>query len=650
MIFSRMQTAMQKILLLGSVLCITLAILNYSAFMKNKTIVLFCLAVVLHIISPAAFSQSCSCPSYTLLKAAADTSDMGSKYYTDKLLAESNPVCKAKAWEWIASDYIDQAKFDSADYILQKAESVLKNTSCNDSIFLNMYKQWSQVYYSKGDFAKSQDYTFKLLKSAEASGNPHEIGGTYTMIAQLFNQTGQAEKGIVYARLAIPYISKITNPQKKADLLFKLSKRYLWHYQDTKKITSLDSSEIFSKQQLIIAKSINRRSSIAAAFNNLQGVAWEREDYKKAMQFLDSSFAYTNKEDWSTMATNYFDKADLYIELKNYTAAKQMADSAMHYHTLEGNVAYIAEVHELLSRIAKETGDYKLAFENKEMARAITDSIRNVEKTAQVTELERKYTQAKNEKTIEELAQQKRIYLLLAAAGLLALIALAFFIRQQSFKNKQRILETEQRLNRARMNPHFFFNALSSLQTYALQGNDGKSMASNLSKFSHIMRETLESTYKEYVTIDQEKEFLNEYLELQKIRFPQKFSYEILCSAAIESDETLIPSMILQPFVENSIEHGFTGIDYAGRINIQFEQDKNDLQIRISDNGKGLATTAKEQGEHISRASQIIKDRIYLLNIKLKTKAAFSIENNKNENGVTVLIKLPLLFRKDIKE
>lgn len=618
--------------------------------MKNKIITCVVLFVALLFTASKASSQNCNCPSFAALKAAFDNGDADSKIYTDKLLAETNTICKAKAYEWIATDYIDATKFDSAEIFLQKAESLLKTVACSDSIFLNTYKQWAQLYYTKADFGKAQEYTFKLLKATEASGNPHEIGTAYTMIAQIFNQTGRAEKGIVYTRLAVPYLNKITIPQKKADLLFKLSKRYLWHYQDTKIISSLDSSEIFSNQQLIIAKKINRKSSIAAAYSNLQGVAWEREDYKKAMEFLDSSFVYTDKDNLNTMGVNYFDKADLYIELKNYSAAKQMADSAMYYYKLDGNIAYIAGVYELLSRIAKEKGDYKVAYENKELARAINDSIHNVEKIKEVTELERKYTQSKNEKTIKELAQQKRIYLLLAVAGLLALVALAFFIRQQSLKNKQKVLETEQRLNRARMNPHFFFNALSSLQTYALQGNDGKIMASNLSKFSHIMRETLESTYKEYVTIEQEKEFLNEYLELQKMRFPQKFTYDIVSDGNIESDETLIPSMILQPFVENSIEHGFTGIDYAGHITVSFKKGENDLLINITDNGKGLATIAKEQGEHISRASQIIKDRIYLLNVKLKTKAAFSIDNNKNEKGVTVLISLPLLYKKDIIE
>ena len=202
------------------------------------------------------------------------------------------------------------------------------------------------------------------------------------------------------------------------------------------------------------------------------------------------------------------------------------------------------------------------------------------------------------------------------------------------------------------MNPHFFFNALTALQKFALKENDGQAMASNLSKFSNIMRETLESTYKEYVTIEQEMEFLNEYLEVQKIRFPQSFSYSVTADTELEVDDTLIPAMIIQPFVENSIEHGFIGIDYPGNISIHFSNEKKEIKIEIKDNGKGLSTTAKESlpagetgNEHISRASQIIKDRIYLLNIKLKTKAGFSIDNNSTGQGVLVKINLPLLHK-----
>jgi len=195
------------------------------------------------------------------------------------------------------------------------------------------------------------------------------------------------------------------------------------------------------------------------------------------------------------------------------------------------------------------------------------------------------------------------------------------------------------------MNPHFFFNALTALQKFAVKENNPAAMASNLSKFSNIMRETLESTYKEYVTIEQEIEFLNEYLEVQKIRFPHSFAYEVKADNSLDVDELLIPAMIIQPFVENSIEHGFAGVDYPGNVSVSFAKENKDLLINIIDNGKGLSTSVKENNEHISRASQIIKDRIYLLNIKLKTKAGFSIDNASEGKGVVVKINLPLLYK-----
>lgn len=215
---------------------------------------------------------------------------------------------------------------------------------------------------------------------------------------------------------------------------------------------------------------------------------------------------------------------------------------------------------------------------------------------------------------------------------------------------KKKMLKTEQRLNRARMNPHFFFNALTTLQKFALRDNDGQAIATNLSRFSHIMRETLESTYKEYVTIEQEMDFLQEYLEVQKIRFPKTFTYELDADTNLDIDEVLLPAMILQPFIENSIEHGFLGIEYPGHISIFFSSKQKELLVEIHDNGRGLGIKHKEEeNKHISRASQIIKDRIYLLNIKLKTKAGFSIDNNNNGPGVQVKINLPLLYINEIQ-
>ncbi|MFN8290867.1 MAG: histidine kinase [Chitinophagaceae bacterium] len=591
---------------------------------------------------PGAGAQNCHCDEYAGLQSQEASAAEG---HIQKLLHSSVTICRARGFEWKASLLMDEKEFDSAADCLQQATALLKKLDCGDSIFMQTYKNYARLYYTTGDFPKAQEYSFQYLRAAEAAKDNYELANACTMIAQLFNQTGQAEQGIVYTRKAVQIVPGITDPVRQSDILFKVSKRYLWHYQDTKRTASLDSSELFSREEIRIAGKYGIRKDLSRAFNNLEGVAWEREDYDQALIFLDSSFKYIDPDQHDNLAVNYFDKADLMIELGKLDEADRMADSALYYYELSGSKPFLADGYELKSRIAAGRNDYKNAFLLKEKAHNITDSIRSDETAKKVAELEKKYNQEKNEKKIEKLAQQKRIYILLALTGLFALAGLVFFIRQQSLKNKQRILETEQRLNRARMNPHFFFNALSSLQSYALEGNDGKSIASNLSKFSHIMRETLESTYKEYVTIEQETDFLKEYLELQKIRFPQKFSYTITTSPTVEPDETVIPSMILQPFAENSIEHGFSGTGYPGQLNITFDQKDKNLLITISDNGKGLVGLPKENTQHISRASQIIRDRIYLLNIKLKTKASFSIDNNPDGKGVTVQIQLPLLYK-----
>jgi tetratricopeptide (TPR) repeat protein len=585
--------------------------------------------------------NNCACTAYAALqKSGADDSTIATR-----LMQSTTGACIAKGYQLMALFYTDINKLDSVEYLLQLAEKQYKKNNCSDSFLLQTYKTRAKLYYMKGDFARAEEYSFKMLQSAETAGNVYEEANSLTMIAQLLNQIGQAEKGITYTRKAILLIDKLVNADQQAEIIFKISKRYLWHFQDTKTASSLDSSALFSLKQIAIAKKNNNRLSLARAYNNLQGVEWEKGNLVKALQYLDSSFTYTDKDNYADLRINYFDKADIFLELKNYPAAAKYVDSAIYYAKRSGYDAYTAECYELSSRIAKAGGDYKKAFELNEMARSITDSIRNVEKTEAVTALEKKYNQAKNESTIKDLDKKRQLYLMLAIAGVLAAISIGFFLRQQKLQHKKDILETEQRLNRARMNPHFFFNALTTLQKFALRDNDGQALASNLSRFSNIMRETLESTYKEYVTVEQEMEFLNEYLEVQKIRFPKTFSYEVFADENLETDDILIPSMILQPFVENSIEHGFAGIDYPGNINIAFKTAGKEILIQITDNGKGLATTVKENNEHISRASQIIKDRIYLLNIKLKTKAGFSIDNDASGQGVVVKIHLPLLYK-----
>lgn len=198
------------------------------------------------------------------------------------------------------------------------------------------------------------------------------------------------------------------------------------------------------------------------------------------------------------------------------------------------------------------------------------------------------------------------------------------------------------------MNPHFFFNTLASLQTMAMQKQDHYLLAGSLARFAHIMRETLESTYKDFISLEQEILFLEEYLSLQKLRFPGSFEADIQTHPDLDLEDIMIPSMIIQPFIENSIEHGFDKAEGSGSIELLFEPHHEGLHIEIRDNGKGMNPSKTNNNGHISRASQIIRDRIYLLNLEQKSSARFEVINHPG-SGVTVHIYLPIIHSRDIQ-
>jgi two-component sensor histidine kinase len=615
--------------------------------MIMKALYVKAIFIALVSITSTAYAQSdCKCTVYEdLLKAEKSKLDI----YT-QVVKEKSKICQAKAAELIGEiSMLKIDNLDSSEIYLKNAEELYKKTDCGEAVLMNTHKQLFQVYWSKSDYPNAQEYALKFLHSAELEKDTYQQAMANTMIAIVFYRTKQFEKGVSFADKAAALLPGITEDKKKQKILYFLSVRYMSHYLSTNTKSSIEKSLKYNLQHLALSKQLKDTVEFSRSYFNLAGTEEESKNWKKAMAYMDSGYLFIDRTDSIDLYDYHANKASLFLELKNYAAAYLYADSALFFVQKTAHKTDIAVCYNLIAKIAQAQGDYKKALEYSDLERVITDSISNVDKTKAVAELEKKYNQAKNENTIKDLDKKKQLYLFLAIAGLLAALAIAFYLRQQSLKHKKNILETEQRLNRARMNPHFFFNALTTLQKFALRENDGQAMASNLSKFSNIMRETLESTYKEYVTIEQEIEFLNEYLEVQKIRFPQTFSYAVNADNNLDIDELQIPAMIIQPFVENSIEHGFVGVDYPGKVTVNFTSENKELLIQITDNGKGLNTTAKENNEHISRASQIIKDRIYLLNIKLKTKAGFSIDNNSTGNGVIVKIHLPLLYKDEKK-
>ncbi len=559
-------------------------------------------------------------------------------------------ACQLLYYHGTSQLYLQKANWDSAWLALKQADKLLLKAGCIPAVVSKHYSI-TGLFYTRMNKLDSAAWAFlKAVEAAEKSDNKYALARAYGDVAATVSKTGDVAKSIEYDKKAIAVARTIedkTGIQLLAAKLANLSSSYQVIYKNTGNTKYLDSCGITAKEALSVAKKGEEIKSVLESYNILSRYFFILADYKQSNRYSDSIIAahipgFTNY----AMYLAWFNKAEIAKEQKDLPLAAAFADSSQKYAALfnpQSEVSSLALVYDI-NKLLNNEGRSLAAFERMAM---LKDSIFDLEKNKTINELEKKYTQAKNETTIKELGRQKLVYALLGLGGLFIAGVVAFYFRQQSLKHKQTVLETEQRLNRARMNPHFFFNALTAMQRFAMKENDGKALASSLSKFSHIMRETLESTYKEYVTVKQEVEFLKEYMEIQKMRFPQMFTYALMVDGEMEPADVMIPSMIIQPFIENSVEHGFAGIDYPGEIRVDFKQHDKSILIEIKDNGKGLVLPGEKNNEHISRASQIIKDRIYLLNIKLKTKADFSIDNDPLGKGVIVKINLPVIYNNE---
>lgn len=560
-----------------------------------------------------------------------------------------NDICKAKFYLLQLKIAFSSQYAEGFEANLKLANQYISKIKCPE-LELELLKLLANYYNASANYVKLLENETRILNLFEKQNDKKGIATALTNISSTFNRLNNPKKGILYAKKAVLLSRQLPDSLSKALILNKISASYLWYGQDFKSNSHLDSAKYFANNALKIARNFKANTPQIGALLRLNAIAQEQKQYSLAIQYLQKATSLCkSEEDITKIASIYSDKANVYKLLKQYDLAKVFADSSLYLNKKINYPPLIANAYQVIYDIEQLRGNYKNALEAFKKEKEITDSLTTREKNAQVAEIEQKYNKVKNEKIISTLSQEKKISSLqLRLVGSLAILffiasALGYLIfRQRTLKQKQHLLEAEQRLNRSRINPHFFFNALSSIQGLALTNNDGKNLAIQIASFSKIMRKTLESTYTEYIDLKGETEYLREYLNLHLLNNPEKFKYTINYEGCNEDDDFLIPVMILQPFVENVIEHSFSIINYQGELKINFKKKAQELIISINDNGGGFVEKAKT---HISRATQITRDRLLLLNKEQKSKARFTTETGKN--GTTVTLFLPLILNNE---
>ncbi len=240
---------------------------------------------------------------------------------------------------------------------------------------------------------------------------------------------------------------------------------------------------------------------------------------------------------------------------------------------------------------------------------------------------------------------------LLVSVWLIGLILCIHYIRLRLIKKRyaqqnQLLLFQLHSLN-AQINPHFLYNSLNAINGYILT-NDAFNASKYLSKFANLMRSTLDLCDKDFISLDVELVHLEKYLYLEQLRFGEKFEYKLSVAPEVPLGSLFIPPLILQPFAENAILHGFKDQDKKGLLTIEVVEEDNKYCVVITDNGKGINQAKANDSSHKSKGITLIKDRIALHNDHQPHKLSLSTEDLSETHSWKTGTRISLCIAKNL--
>lgn len=236
-------------------------------------------------------------------------------------------------------------------------------------------------------------------------------------------------------------------------------------------------------------------------------------------------------------------------------------------------------------------------------------------------------------------------------AGMLsAFILYRFRQLQRQNKLREQALEFRQEALASQMNPHFIFNSLNTIQTYVLREDKIKAL-DMFASFASFLRMSLDHARERYITLEQEQEMLELYFEIERLRFEERLSYFIQVGEEINANELLLPSMLVQPLVENAIRHGIMHRAGGGKVEVRFFMENKKLLCEVEDDGVGRAASALYKKEnHRSAGSTITGDRLRVLSKMNGSEFYFEIRDKQdaagNASGTLIRFSIPFIIKK----
>lgn len=376
----------------------------------------------------------------------------------------------------------------------------------------------------------------------------------------------------------------------------------------------------YLKKTIQIRKESGNLNQINTAYSNIALIYMNNKKWNLAKKYLDSAFMHINDKSQLTDRKNLYEK---YFKL--YINQNKLDEASV----------YLENINNVNDKLF-----------DKRMNEKLTEITNSFERETNL----KKEVKIIDNQLIESEKQKLRI-VIIALASVLAFITSLFYFKYKSIASAHQNIVTEQKLLRSQMTPHFIFNSLSVLQGMILNKEDKKAVR-YLSKFSKLLRLILENSREKLVLLEDELTALKNYIDLQSMQAVNSFTYNLVIDESLENQEIYVPPMLIQPFVENSIEHGFKSSIKNPEIEIKLLLKNEQLNCEIIDNGVGINSLSDKNNSlknKKSLATKITSERLEIFSREYNSNANLTIEDRKidNEQGTRVTLTLPYKTNKD---
>jgi len=543
--------------------------------------------------------------------------------------------------------YCMEKEWAKMRFNLNKADSIYEKIGERAKLFSN--KGILSLYYNyTKEFDKELQLCLEILEYKEKyDNNKVEVGKTLGRIAIILQQMQRYKEAKMYYLRAIRMREEAKDYNGKSIVLSNLGG--MLAQQDLFK-----EAEPYLVEALRIQETYKQQSIIIGCQANLAHVYVETGRAQKGLEMAAECIGYLEKQKDTfniIKLTNY--QAVGYTKLKQFDKALSLLKER--HKLIKGNKIYAIQEGNLLweyYKVYKAMGKTDLALEYFEEANELREQNQNMDVQLGVSRMkeefetnkkQRENLQLKQENQLKDLQISQRNYLIYGSLILVILICITAFttIRYNRLKAEKTAMEVEQRLLQTQMNPHFIFNVLHAIHTYMLK-SDTEESGKLLTSFARLVRSILQHSSIDNITLAEELKWLKDYVRLQQLRFSDSFTFSVEIDETISPENLLLPPMLIQPFIENAIEHGFSGLNKSGELHVSYKKNKNEVEIKIADNGRGFSSEdlIHKSKEHESVAVQITEKRILLLNKRRNAAFKFSINSIPNQ-GTIVLFSIP---------